>query len=169
MESCDDPSASSSSLAPGFPGTASGLILFSSAVIQVRTFLSAGQATKAPPQAEAIYAQGMQALQQGDLSAAETAFKKVLRLAPGSAEAHNSLGWVLLAQEKTGPAIREFQVAVKRKPDFPQAPRKLGRCPCCASGNPEGAIREAKEARTTLGSIRFRRSPHACAGIRIYA
>src|SRR5882724_3439345 len=59
--------------------------------------LGAAQKTKAAAQAEAIYAQGMQSLQQGDLSAAESAFEKVLRLAPSSAEAHNSLGWVLLA------------------------------------------------------------------------
>jgi len=77
---------------------------------------SATQKTKAPAQAEALYAQGMQALQHGDLSAAETAFEKVLRLAPGSAEAHNSLGWVLLAQGKIAPAIREFQTAVKLQP-----------------------------------------------------
>src|SRR6266849_3750962 len=82
---------------------------------------STAQQTKAPAQAEAIYAEGMQALQRGDLSTAETAFEKVLRLAPGSAEARNSLGWVLLAQEKIDPAIREFQAAVRLKPEFPQA------------------------------------------------
>src|SRR5258708_26608576 len=41
--------------------------------------LSAAQKTKVPAQAEVIYAQGMQALQQGDLLAAQTAFQKVLR------------------------------------------------------------------------------------------
>ena len=83
--------------------------------------LSAAQKTASPAQAEAIYAEGMQALQRGELSAARAAFEKVLRLAPRSAEAHNSLGWVLLAEGKIDPAIRELQAAVKIKPDFPQA------------------------------------------------
>src|SRR5258708_19265749 len=75
--------------------------------------LSVAQKTKPPAEAEVIYAQGMQALQQGDLLAAQTAFEKVLRLAPGSAEAHNSLGWVLLAQEKIDPPIPQFHPAIK--------------------------------------------------------
>src|ERR1700752_1237774 len=62
--------------------------------------LNAAQKAKPPEQAESIYAQGMQALQHGDLFGAQAAFERVLRLAPSSAEAHNSLGWVLLAEEK---------------------------------------------------------------------
>src|ERR1700720_1837669 len=80
--------------------------------------VSAAQKTRASAQAEAIYAEGMQALQRGDLFAAETAFEKVLRLVPGSPETHNSLGWVLLAKEKPDPAISEFQAALKFKPEF---------------------------------------------------
>src|SRR5258708_26691638 len=41
---------------------------------------SAAQKAKPPANAEEIYAQGMRALQRGDLIAAETAFNKVLRL-----------------------------------------------------------------------------------------
>jgi len=102
--------------------------------------LSAAQKSKPPSQVEAIYAQGMQALQRGDLPAAETAFNKVLRLAPSSPEAHNSLGWVLQAEEKIEPAIREFQAAIKLKPDFPQAHINLANA-FLRSGNRGGALR----------------------------
>src|SRR5712672_4746870 len=107
--------------------------------------LSAAQKSKPPSQVEEIYAQGMQALQRGDLPAAETAFNKVLRLAPSSAEAHNSLGWVLQAEEKMDPAIREFQAAIKLKPDFPQVHINLSNA-FLRSGNRAGALREAREA-----------------------
>src|SRR5713226_4987093 len=107
--------------------------------------LSAAQKAKPPAQAEEIYAQGMQALQRGDLPAAETAFNKVLRLAPSSAEAHNSLGWVLQAEGKIEPAIREFQAAIKLKPDFPQAHINLSNA-FLRSGSRAGALREAREA-----------------------
>src|SRR5690349_6374474 len=81
-------------------GFAAALALSFSLAITPRG-LSAPQKIKPPAEAEESYAEGMQALQRGDLSAAELAFEKVLRLLPNSAEAHNSLGWVLLAQEKT--------------------------------------------------------------------
>jgi len=76
------------------------LFLFSLAAFGTPAVLSAAQKSKPPAQVEEIYAQGMQALQRGDLPAAETAFNKVLRLAPSSAEAHNSLGWALQAEGK---------------------------------------------------------------------
>src|ERR1700722_11557680 len=105
---------------------------------------SAAQKTKPPAQAEAAYAGGMQALQRGDLSAAEAAFKKVLRLVPASAEGHNSLGWVFMAQEKSDPAIREFRAAIKLKPEFPQARINLANA-FLHTGDRDGALRESKE------------------------
>src|ERR1700736_1324338 len=48
--------------------------------------------------ANAIYRQGMSALMKGDLVLARASFEKVLQLAPSSPEAHNSLGWVMMAQ-----------------------------------------------------------------------
>src|SRR5437899_7468397 len=58
-----------------FIGFAAALALFFLPV-SAPSALSAPQKTQ--PSAEASYAQGMQALQRGDLSAAETAFDKVL-------------------------------------------------------------------------------------------
>src|ERR1700761_6624608 len=71
---------------------------------------SAGTAkADAATQANAIYVRGMSALQSGDLQAAGEAFEQVLRLVPNSADAHNSLGWVLLAQSRMDAAIAQFR------------------------------------------------------------
>jgi Flp pilus assembly protein TadD len=75
----------------------------------------------APTQANAEYAQGVSALQRGDLAAARAAFEKVLHLVPNNPEAHNSLGWVLLAQGQTDDAIFHFRAALRAKPAFAQA------------------------------------------------
>ena len=58
-------------------------------------------------QADAVYRQGITSLQQGDLAAARTAFEKAVQLSPRSPEGHNSLGWVLLAQQRAQPAPDE--------------------------------------------------------------
>jgi Tfp pilus assembly protein PilF len=58
--------------------------------------------------ANAIYSQGIAALQGRDLAGAREAFEKTVRLVPESPEPHNSLGWVLLAQGETDAAIAEF-------------------------------------------------------------
>jgi Tfp pilus assembly protein PilF len=63
--------------------------------------------------ANAIYSQGIAALQGRDLAGAREAFEKTVRLVPQSPEPHNSLGWVLLAQGETDAAIAEFKAAVK--------------------------------------------------------
>ena len=96
-------------------------------------------------QANSIYGRGMLALQQGDLKAARAAFEKVIRIVPNSPEGHNSLGWVLLAEEQIEPAIRQFHTAIQLKPDFPQAHINLANAFASKSDAPS-AIREAREA-----------------------
>src|ERR1700719_3191045 len=74
-----------------------------------------GQSSARPRSAEAgpkgLYSQGMAALEKGDLNGARESFEKVIRLAPSSPEAHNSLGWVLLQQGETDSAIVQFRSA----------------------------------------------------------
>src|ERR1700730_13946476 len=96
-------------------------------------------------QAEEVYAKGMSALQRGDLATAQAAFEKVVGIAPGSPEGHNSLGWVLLAQEQIDPAIRQFQMALRLKPDFPQAHSNLANA-FLRKGDTQGALGESQEA-----------------------
>jgi Flp pilus assembly protein TadD len=76
-------------------------------------------------QADASYRVGITALQQGDLASARTAFEKTVQLQPRSPEAHNSLGWVLMAQKQVDPAIAQFQAALDLRADFFQAHMNL--------------------------------------------
>lgn len=71
---------------------------------------------KAVPQADSIYQQGMKDVQRGDLQGARTAFEQAVKLAPNSAEAHNSLGWVLLSQGHIEDAVAQLKTAVKLQP-----------------------------------------------------
>ena len=83
------------------------------------------QAQNSLPPAEATYRQGLAALQSGDLATARVAFEHVVKVAPGYAEGHNLLGWVLLAQEHVAESISQFRIALRLKPDFAQAHMNL--------------------------------------------
>ena len=73
--------------------------------VLVAFFLAAfslfAQSTSAPAKPDASSPstaatnEGLAALQRGDFSAARKQFEAAVRLNPGSAEAHNYLGWVL--------------------------------------------------------------------------
>src|SRR5437660_1258369 len=76
-------------------------------------------------QAESIYQKGLAALKRGDLNSARISFEHVLKLAPRSPEAHNSLGFVLFTQGDLDSAISHFRTALKLKADFPQAETSL--------------------------------------------
>src|SRR5258708_32275080 len=77
---------------------------------------SASKARQAPDRGQAIYSQGMTALQKGDLDAARLSFEKVVRLAPSSPEGHNSLGWVLIQQGQIDTGVAQFRAALKLRP-----------------------------------------------------
>src|ERR1700733_15342848 len=72
-----------------------GVVLFVTLTMSPRAL-----AQNSAGQADQIYRQGIAALQQGDLATAKADFQKVVTIQPRSAEAHNSLGWVLLAQKQ---------------------------------------------------------------------
>ena len=76
---------------------------------------------RAAPQADTSYQQGMKDVQRGDLSEARTAFEQAVKLAPNSAEAHNSLGWVLLSQGHIEDAVTQLKTAVQLGPKLLQA------------------------------------------------
>ncbi len=81
----------------------------------------AAQKQPAPAQVESLYRQGLAAVQAGDLPKARAAFEQVLKLAPGSAEGHNLLGWVLFSQGQTAESISQFKTALRLKPDLAAA------------------------------------------------
>src|SRR5271166_1777635 len=99
---------------------------------------------KSAAEVNAVYAEGMAALQRRDLGAARVSFEKVVRLAPSSAEAHNSLGWVLLSLGQLDAAIVHLRAAVKLNPGFAQARMNLSNA-LQQKGELAGAEREARE------------------------
>ena len=71
------------------------------------------------------YRQGLASLQAGDLAKARAAFEQVVKLAPGNAEGHNLLGWVLFVAGTDVETISQFQIALRLKPDFAPAHMNL--------------------------------------------
>lgn len=105
-----------------------------------------GQATvSAEAKVEALYNEGIAALQRRDLAGAQADFEKVVKLSPRSPEAHNSLGWVLLVQQKLDPAIAEFNAALDLRTDFFQAYTNLSSA-LLQKGDAKGAIGPARRA-----------------------
>jgi tetratricopeptide (TPR) repeat protein len=62
------------------------------------------------------YKAGEQALHSGDLPAAETAFRRVLTLAPNDVGAHANLGVVYMRQRSWKPALEELETARRLAP-----------------------------------------------------
>src|SRR5580704_9416099 len=96
-------------------------------------------------QADEIYGRGITALQQGDLATAKADFEKVVAIQPRSPEAHNSLGWVLLAQQQVDAAIAQIGAALDLRPDLFQAHINMANA-YLAKGDPKRASRSAREA-----------------------
>ena len=113
----------------------------------------AAQKQLAPAQVDSLYRQGLAAVQAGDLPKARAAFEQVVRLAPGSAEGHNLLGWVLFAQGQTAESIAQFKTALRLKPDLAAAHVNLANALV-----KNGALAEAEsEARAALRLLGQRR------------
>src|SRR5437667_177030 len=121
-------------------------LIFFHAAAAICAGQSAGPAkADAASRASATYQQGLSALRQGDLAFARAAFERVLRLVPQSPEGHNSLGWVLLAQNEVDSAIAHFRAALRWKPEFVQAHVNLANA-LVRKGDLPAALREAREA-----------------------
>ena len=98
-----------------------------------------------PPQVDSLYRQGLAAVKRGDLALARTAFEQVVKLAPGSAEGHNSLGWVLFSQGQTAEAVSQLRIALRLKPEFRQL-ISISRTPWLRAETLQEAESEAREA-----------------------
>ena len=65
--------------------------------------------------------QGNLLVERGDTERAAAAYVEVLRRKPEFAEAHNNLGLVWLNAGKPKLALREFEAALRLKPDYSAA------------------------------------------------
>jgi len=98
-----------------------------------------------PEALQAQFAQGVKALREGKLDAAEAAFKGVLAAGGGAAFVHNNLGLVYQQSGRHEPAVREFEQAIRRDPAYP-APRILLGASLLALGRREEAQKALERA-----------------------
>lgn len=79
-----------------------------------QTFSSAA----CPEKPESVFARGQQALQQNDLSAADSAFREVLRCDPKSAAANVNLAVVEMRRKQWSPALTHLRQAQALDPEM---------------------------------------------------
>src|SRR5579859_5674893 len=83
------------------------------------------QSASAEQRARESYEAGVEALKRRDLATARAKFEEAAKLIPGSAEAHNSLGYVLLLSGDADAAIPQFKSAIRLMPTLAQAHANL--------------------------------------------
>ena len=66
-------------------------------------------------------------IQRGDLKEARRQIRKALNQNPNSAEAYNTLGYILQGLERVEEAIAAYQKAITLKPDYAIAYNNLGK------------------------------------------
>jgi len=117
-----------------------GLIL----IAVLRSTLSAQQPPANLAAARAAMADGLNAMQQGDLEKARTDFNRVVKLAPQIEPGHAALGSVLLALEQFDAALKELETAHKMAPSDLASDLNLGRAQV-ALGRYDDAIHSFRE------------------------
>src|SRR5215813_557018 len=96
-------------------------VLFLAQLFALTTFARPQTQEQIIAKANQTYGEGIEALKNGDLVTARAKFGEAVKLLPRSAEAHNSLGWVLLAENEIDSAISQFRTALRINPKFVQA------------------------------------------------
>jgi chromosome segregation ATPase len=79
------------------------------------------------PAVAAQFARGLEALQQGDVEAAERAFRAVIAVRPDAIEARNNLAVVLAEQRRLDAAVEQLHEALRIRPDYERAQANLTR------------------------------------------
>src|SRR5208283_2499319 len=95
--------------------------------------------------AEAAYKRGVSALQNGDLTAAHSAFEQAVKLSPDNAEFQNALAHVMLQQGDIDGAISHFRKVTRLAPDAALPHAELGNT-LAAKGSLDEAASELSEA-----------------------
>ena len=87
----------------------------------------------------------MEALNRGELVTAEQGFRKLSREAPRSAELHDLLGYTLMLQNKSTPALAELRQATVLAPTLGPAVAHLAEA-LAQSGDSKGALEQFRRA-----------------------
>jgi tetratricopeptide (TPR) repeat protein len=88
---------------------------------------------------------GKEALEEGDLVAAEAAWRSALQREPGNPEALYGLGWTWHLAGQIEPARSSFDQCIRQHPDYAPCYRGLGSV-AMAEGNPAMARKRFEEA-----------------------
>jgi len=98
-----------------------------------------------PPSLADRFSTGVDALKAGNLDAAESAFREVLKAGGNRAFVHHNLGIVLQQRGRNDAALLEFRAATRLDPSFGPA-RLLAGTSLLALGRPKEAAAELRQA-----------------------
>jgi len=121
------------------------LFLVADAAASQQSTSAAMPAVALSPQLQEVFSQGVEALQAGQLDAAEEAFQKVLKRGGRVAFVYNDLGIVYEQRGERGRALAQFREAIRLEPDYP-APHVLMGSILLAMGKIPEAVRELETA-----------------------
>ncbi|MEM6916574.1 MAG: tetratricopeptide repeat protein [Verrucomicrobiota bacterium] len=79
-----------------------------------------------PQEIQTLFSEAIRAEQKGDFSLAESVYRKLLVVAPGSPEPYSNLAAILLRENKYPEAVKLCHRAISLKPDFRTAYYNLG-------------------------------------------
>lgn len=102
--------------------------------------------------AKAAMADGLGAMQKGDLLAARRAFERVVKLAPQIETGHAALGFVMLSQNQLEGAVGELQTARRMAPGDLAVDLNLGRA-LAGLGRYEAALAVFRENATGMNPL----------------
>ena len=102
------------------------------------------------PAGRDTFAAGLEALNRGDLTAAEEAFNELVRAQPDCAEARNNLAVVLVEQGRLDDAAEQLRRSVELRPDYPRARFNLERVEAMRSAHRPPAL--AQEPMLPIGA-----------------
>lgn len=115
----------------------------------------------APTQADIFLRMGLSKGESGDFEGAQREFAHAIEISPSLAEAHYNLGLALLGGAKQVPSWREalehFQVALKVRPNYPEASNMAGVC-LLESGDAASAVdlfRKSIQAKPNAAGMHF--------------
>jgi tetratricopeptide (TPR) repeat protein len=77
---------------------------------------------------EPLYGQGMYWQNQGNYAEAKKVFMRIIGIDRSYPKSYYNMGWMLLQEDSTEKALRQFSIAIQEKPDYTEAYFNRGLC-----------------------------------------
>lgn len=94
---------------------------------------------------EPLYGQGMYWQNQGNYAEAKKVFMRIIGIDRSYPKSYYNMGWMLLQEDSTEKALRQFSIAIQEKPDYTEAYFNRGLCQEIL-GKPEQALEDYQQA-----------------------